>query len=54
MPRYEFACLACGGEFTAELSSKERNRLAVACPHCKSTMVEQLVTTCEVITVKKS
>lgn len=54
MPFYEFACLDCGKEFSAVLSLREHDRKAAACPRCKSKRVEQLVTTCEVITAKKS
>ncbi len=54
MPFYEFACLACGKEFTVVLSVKEHDRKTVSCPKCRSKLVEQLVTTCEVITGKKS
>ena len=54
MPVYEFACLDCGREFTLVLSIKEYERKGFACPHCKSKAVEQLATTCEVITSRKS
>ena len=54
MPLYEFACLDCGKEFSAVLSLKEHDRKPPACPKCKGTRVEQLVTSCGVITSKKS
>lgn len=54
MPLYEFACLDCGKEFTVVLSVREHDRKTVTCPHCKSKLVEQLVTTCEVVTARKS
>jgi putative FmdB family regulatory protein len=54
MPFYEFACLDCGREFSVVLSVKEHERKTITCPGCKSKLVEQLVTTCEVITAKKS
>jgi putative FmdB family regulatory protein len=54
MPMYEFACLDCGREFTLILSLREYERKDVSCPQCKSKSIERLVTTCEVITSRKS
>jgi putative FmdB family regulatory protein len=54
MPVYEYACLECGKEFTLLLSVVDRDRKAVRCPDCKSDRIEQLVTTCEVVTGRKS
>lgn len=54
MPTYEFGCLDCGREFTLVLSLSEYERRDVSCPHCKSKRIERLVTTCEVITSRKS
>lgn len=54
MPVYTFACLDCGKEFTLVLSLHDYERKHVSCPHCKSKAIEQLVTTCEVITSRKS
>ncbi len=54
MPIYDFACLECGKEFSLVLTLKQHEQKDVACPHCKSKQVERLVTTCEVITSKKS
>jgi putative FmdB family regulatory protein len=54
MPVYDFVCLDCGKEFTLVLSIREHDRKDVSCPHCRSKMVEQLVTTCEVVTSRKS
>ncbi len=54
MPVYEFVCLDCGREFTLVLSIRDYERKESVCPHCKSKAIERLVTTCEVITAKKS
>jgi putative FmdB family regulatory protein len=54
MPVYEFVCLECGKEFTLVLSLKDFEGKRVACPQCKSKAIEQLVTSCEVITARKS
>ena len=54
MPVYEFVCLECGKEFTLVLSVQAHDRKDVGCPHCQSRAVEQLVTTCEVVTSRKS
>jgi putative FmdB family regulatory protein len=54
MPVYEFVCLECGKEFTLVLAVKDLEGKRAACPHCKSKTIEQLVTSCEVITTKKS
>jgi len=54
MPVYEFVCLECGREFTLVLSVHEYERRDVSCPQCRSKMIERLVTSCEVITSKKS
>jgi putative FmdB family regulatory protein len=54
MPTYEFGCLDCGREFTLVLSLNEYERRYVSCPHCMSKRIERLVTTCEVITSRKS
>jgi putative FmdB family regulatory protein len=55
MPVYDYACLECGKEFTIVLSLREHDeKRVVACPECKSHRVESLVSTCEVITSKKS
>jgi len=54
MPIYEFDCLECGREFRLVLSLREYEEKKVSCPHCKSKKVEQLVTSCEVVTSRKS
>lgn len=54
MPTYEYVCLECGKEFTLVLSVREHEESKAACPGCKSSRVESLVSTCQVITSKKS
>jgi putative FmdB family regulatory protein len=54
MPVYEFVCLECSREFALALSLREYELKDLACPQCKSKMIERLVTTCEVITSRKS
>jgi putative FmdB family regulatory protein len=54
MPVYDFVCLDCAREFTLVLSMRDHERKDVSCPHCHSKRVEQLVTSCEVVTSRKS
>ncbi len=54
MPVYEFLCRKCDKEFTLVLRIEEYERHDFTCPHCRSTEVEQAVTTFSVITPKKS
>jgi putative FmdB family regulatory protein len=54
MPIYEFDCLKCGREFKLVLSLREYEKKNVSCPRCKSKKVEQFVTSCEVVTSRKS
>lgn len=54
MPVYEYGCRDCGKEFTLVLSLRDHDRRAIKCPGCKSSKVEQLVASCQVITSKKS
>ena len=54
MPVYEFKCQKCGKEFTLVLSVKQYERKEFACPDCKAGEVEQLITSAQVITSRKS
>jgi putative FmdB family regulatory protein len=54
MPTYEFDCLKCGRKFTLVLSLRDHEKENVSCPRCKSKKVEQLVTSCQVVTSRKS
>jgi putative FmdB family regulatory protein len=54
MPAYEFECRKCGKEFTLVLSVSEYEKKGFTCPECRSQDVEQLVTSAQVITSKKS
>lgn len=54
MPIYEFACLDCGKDFSLTLTLREYEHVHAVCPHCKSTVIERLVTSCEVVTARKS
>ena len=54
MPMYEFECLKCGKEFSVVLTVKQLEQKDFACPACQAKEVEQLVTSTQVITSKKS
>jgi len=54
MPIYEFQCQKCGKEFTLVLSVKQYEERGFACPACKAKDVEQVITSTQVITSKKS
>jgi putative FmdB family regulatory protein len=54
MPIYEFDCLKCRREFKLVLSLREYEKKNVSCPRCKSKKVEQILTSCQVVTSKKS
>jgi len=55
MPPYEFDCLDCGREFTLILSVQDyENKKKITCPGCGSDKVERLVTSCQVVTARKS
>jgi putative FmdB family regulatory protein len=54
LPVYEFHCGKCGKEFTLVLSVKQYERKEFACPDCKAVEVEQLITSAQVITSRKS
>lgn len=42
MPRYEFHCESCGGDFSKEMSIAERSNAELACPECGGAKVEQV------------
>jgi putative FmdB family regulatory protein len=54
VPIYEFECRKCGKEFSLVLSVKQHEQKEFACPACQSKEVEQLVTSTNVITSRKS
>lgn len=54
MPMYEFKCLDCGREFLQSLSVTDRESGAASCPGCKSKRVEQLFTSVQAKTSRKS
>lgn len=54
MPVYEYACLDCGKEFTVVLSLRDHELTHATCPECQSKAVEQLASTCQVVTSRKS
>jgi putative FmdB family regulatory protein len=54
MSHYVFQCQECNKEFTQALHMSEREKVDVACPHCGSKRVEQLVTAFSAVTSKKS
>lgn len=54
MPVYDFLCNACGKEFTLTLHLAEYEKHGFTCPHCQSTAVERAVSSCEVVTSRKS
>jgi len=54
MSEYVFHCEDCGKEFTRTLHISERDKGEVACPHCGSKRVGQMVTSFSAVTAKKS
>jgi putative FmdB family regulatory protein len=55
MPFYEFECTKCGKTFTVKQSFAQHDRHEkVACPSCKSSKVEQLLSPVMAKTSKKS
>jgi putative FmdB family regulatory protein len=54
VPVYEFQCQKCGSKFTRVLSVKQYEQKKFACPDCKAKEVEQLITSAQVITSRKS
>jgi len=54
MPIYPFTCSDCGKEFTLVLPIREYEKKGFACPDCKSTKLEQVISVGGVVTSKKS
>jgi putative FmdB family regulatory protein len=54
MPIYEFVCKKCGEEFEYTLSISERKTKKVKCSSCKSTRVDQTLSTFYANTSRKS
>jgi putative FmdB family regulatory protein len=54
MPVYEFRCLQCKKKFTLPLTVSDFEKRKYACPHCKSKKLEELFTSVNVVTSKKS
>jgi putative FmdB family regulatory protein len=54
VPIYEFQCQKCGKEFNLVLSVKQYEQKGFACPACQAKEVEQLVSSTNVITSRKS
>jgi putative FmdB family regulatory protein len=54
MSQYVFHCQDCNKEFTQSLHMADVEKSGVACPHCGSTRVHQLVAAFTAVTSKKS
>lgn len=54
MPIYDFQCQKCGKEFNLVLTLKQYEQKQFACPACQAKEVEQLITSTQVITSRKS
>ena len=54
MPQYKYFCRACQKEFSKILTISEREKVKIACPHCKSKDVEQRWAAFYAVTSKKS
>lgn len=54
MSQYLFQCQDCNKEFTQALHMSDREKTEIACPHCGSKRVEQLVAAFSAMTSKKS
>ena len=54
MNQYLFHCRDCNKEFTLHLHIAELEKGGMACPHCGSTQISQLVTEFSAVTAKKT
>ena len=54
MPIYDFMCKKCNKPFTLMLSLSEYEKGKFRCPKCKSTKVQQQISSFQTITSKKS
>ena len=54
MPTYEYRCQECGKESEQYLSIDEHDRGKSTCPECKSSHMEQLMSTVSARTSRKS
>jgi putative FmdB family regulatory protein len=54
MPSYDYKCMKCNKKFTAILSIGEHDAGKVKCPKCGGKKLEQLITTFQVKTSRKS
>jgi len=54
MPMYDYKCLDCGKESLLVLTLKEHESSKVTCPKCRSTKMQQLYTSFNAHTTKKS
>jgi putative FmdB family regulatory protein len=54
MPVYEFICKKCNGGFSETLKVSEYEKRKFRCPKCRSTKVEQQISSFQTITSKKS
>lgn len=54
MCQYVFLCQDCHKEFTQTLHIAELEKGGVACPHCGSKRVNQVVSEFSAVTAKKS
>jgi putative FmdB family regulatory protein len=54
MPSYDYQCLKCKKSFTLTMAITEHGTKKVRCPSCKSTRVQQRLSTFFAQTSKKS
>ncbi len=54
MSQYLFHCQDCDKEFTQSIHMADVEKAGVACPHCGSNRVHQLVAAFTAVTSKKS